>query len=402
LSDPNSQSLVRRIHDAPGKVVLAVTGGGSGAIAELLQVPGASRTLIEALVPYAAGALDEFLGGAPDGYCSSRTARAMAMTGFQHGLRLFPDEAQGLLGVGCTASLTSDRPKRGPHRVHLALQSCGATVHQHVRLAKGARSRPQEEKLVTALVLNLLAEGCGIEPAAHLNAQLREDEPLNCERKDAPPSWRQLLLGQNQALRIGRDANEAPRSSDAGERTDLVLLCGAFNPLHAGHRRMAEVAEARCGVPAQLELSLTNVDKPPLDYLEIERRLTPLSGSWDVWLTRAATFAEKCELFPRATFVVGADTIVRIADDRYYGHDPARRDAAIARLVERGCRFLVYGRQRAGCFEVLGDLALPPALAKLCEEVPEGEFREDISSTALRASGLDSQACQKSTQSTQE
>ena len=62
---------------------MAVTGGGSRAISELLEVPGASRTVLEAVVPYAAPALIAWLGAKPEHFCEPRTARAMAMVGFQ-------------------------------------------------------------------------------------------------------------------------------------------------------------------------------------------------------------------------------------------------------------------------------------------------------------------------------
>ena len=74
-----SLDLIRRIHDAPTRSVLAITGGGSRAIAELLEVPGGSRTLLSAVVPYSAAALESWLGAKPENYCSARTARRMAM-----------------------------------------------------------------------------------------------------------------------------------------------------------------------------------------------------------------------------------------------------------------------------------------------------------------------------------
>ena len=44
------------------QAVLAITGGGTGAIAELLRVPGGSRLLLEAIVPYDSGSLGDYLG----------------------------------------------------------------------------------------------------------------------------------------------------------------------------------------------------------------------------------------------------------------------------------------------------------------------------------------------------
>ena len=75
------EELVRQIHAAPGQVVL-VLNGGSRAVAELLEVPGGSKILLEAAVPYSEGALPAWLGSRPEQFCSSRTARAMAVVAF--------------------------------------------------------------------------------------------------------------------------------------------------------------------------------------------------------------------------------------------------------------------------------------------------------------------------------
>jgi nicotinamide mononucleotide (NMN) deamidase PncC len=66
------------MHGSGRQAVLAITGGGTGAIAELLRVPGGSRLLLEALVPYDARSLASFLGGEPEQASSVETAVAMA------------------------------------------------------------------------------------------------------------------------------------------------------------------------------------------------------------------------------------------------------------------------------------------------------------------------------------
>ena len=55
--------------------------------------------------------------------------------------------------------------------------------------------------------------------------------------------------------------------------------------------------------------------------------------------------------FPGRTFVVGADTILRVGNVRYYGDSEGARDAAVARLAEQDVRFLVFGRLLEGRFE---------------------------------------------------
>lgn len=167
-------------------------------------------------------------------------------------------------------------------------------------------------------------------------------------------------------------------------RSELVLLCGSFNPLHDGHREMTRVAECRLARPVHFELSISNVDKVALDELQCRARLAQFDSAQTVWLTRATTFPAKAQLFPRSTFIVGTDTILRVADSAYYGHDELRRDRAIRNLGESGCRFLVFGRQVGPQFRVLSDLVLPRIVMDLCQEVSEDDFRLDLCSTDLR------------------
>jgi nicotinamide mononucleotide (NMN) deamidase PncC len=367
---------VEQIHASGKQLVLALTGGGSRAISALLSVPGASATVLDAVVPYSAQALAEWLGGAPDHACSEWTARAMAMAAFERARRLATGDARSLRGIGATASLATTRPKRGPHRVHVAWQSAEETVVVSCELVKGARSRDAEEDVAHSLILAAVAEACEVdteELAAHT-----VDEPLTRRAKRAPAEWTELLLGERSLCEATSPTNMSMSTAPK------ILYPGAFHPFHSAHRRLAEVAARRLGGPVTFELSIANVDKPPLDFVEIDDRLQALTGQ-RVWLTRAATFAEKAALAPGATFVVGADTLERIGNVRYYGHDAARRDAALAALAELGCRFLVFGRQWDGKFHTLADLGLPPALASLCDQVPETEFREDVSSTDLRS-----------------
>jgi hypothetical protein len=162
-----------------------------------------------------------------------------------------------------------------------------------------------------------------------------------------------------------------------------ILFPGAFNPIHRAHKRMAEVAAERCGTSVTFELSITNVDKPPLDFVEIADRLLQFRGE-QVLLTRAPTFVEKAELAPGCIFVVGVDTLVRIGDPAYYRGDTAKRDAAIEALANAKCQFLAFGRLLNGKFTTMSDVELPAALRRLCDEVPESVFREDVSSTELR------------------
>lgn len=194
---------IAAIHDDPTRAVVAVTGGGVAALQWLLSVPGASRTILEGMVPYAAASLRSLLGGDPPaGAASAVTAVAMAEACLRRARALAAAEdataapegtdaagaagaADGadrsgagpatggeapdrpLVGVAATAALVSDRPKKGEHRAHVALaRSDGTTAVWTITLDKGARDRSGEDAVVSELVIAALAAGCGLTPEA--------------------------------------------------------------------------------------------------------------------------------------------------------------------------------------------------------------------------------------------
>src|SRR5687768_11602450 len=110
-SDAAWRQLISTLHTSGWKAALAITGGGSGAIGDLLRVPGGSRLLIEAQVPYDEQALATFLGFAPAQASSADTAIAMARSARARATRLVP-AGTDLVGLGATAALVSDRPRR--------------------------------------------------------------------------------------------------------------------------------------------------------------------------------------------------------------------------------------------------------------------------------------------------
>ncbi|HTU25583.1 MAG TPA: CinA family protein, partial [Pirellulales bacterium] len=195
----DESDFVRQIHASGRRVVIATTGGGSRAISQLLSVPGASRSVLEAIVPYAEAALARFLGGQPDQFCSPATARAMAMAAYRRALDYSEPQALAV-GLACTAGLATDRLKHGPHRVHVAAQSRAATRLVSLELEKGARSRDEEENVAAGVLLNLLAECCGL--AERVPVALRGSETLQASAIDAPQDWQALLAGEIDSVRV--------------------------------------------------------------------------------------------------------------------------------------------------------------------------------------------------------
>jgi cytidyltransferase-like protein len=378
--DPAVRSLISSLHHEAPSYVLAVTGGGAGLACWLLSVPGGSRTVLEVAVPYGEQSLAEFLGQRPDSFCSAETARLMARRALDRAGWLAP--GRPVAGIACTASLRSDRPKRGDHRFHVAVQTPQAVMTHSLTLRKEARGREGEEALLDRVLLNAMAESFG--RSERVEVPLLPGECIETETQATDDPLAALFVGRVSAVCVecdGRMRCDGPRPT--------VLLPGSFNPIHDGHRRLLETASRLAGPSVAFELTVVNADKPPLAYEEVRRRMAQFAWHAPLWLTRAPTFAEKAQLFPGALFVVGSDTAARILRARFYGGEETGLSAAMAQLREHGCRFLVAGRKDSeGRFLVLGDLEVPAVYRDLFTALPESEFRMDLSSTQLRAEWL--------------
>jgi hypothetical protein len=373
------RQLIPALHGSGRKAALAITGGGSGAIGELLRVPGGSRLLLEAQVPYDEGALATYLGFAPAQASSADTAIALARAALARAASLVPAGAD-LVGLGATAALVSDRPRRGEHRFHIAFANAAGVAHCTCTLAKGRRDRAGEEDLVARAILLWLARACGV-AALSPRSLFDVDEPYaetavaNADRVD------RLLAGELDRVTVRPDGQMLLTAAQP-----VVLFPGSFNPMHEGHALLARVAAEFRQAPVAFEISVTNVEKPPLASETVRSRLAQFAWKAAVELTRAPTFLEKSRLFPGTTFVVGADTAERLFGPKYYGDDESRMHLALEEIANSGASFLVAVRlDPAGRIRALRDIPVPPRYAELFTEIPEHRFRVDTSSSEIRA-----------------
>ena len=270
-----------------------------------------------------------------------------------------------LIGISVTASLATTYTKIGDHKFYISVQTESFTKSIECLLIKGSRSREEEEQLITEYVLSLVAECCGIEKNMPHHDEIPVIHTIKAEK-----SWKKLL---------NNDVNFI--SSDRS--TPELIFPGSFNPLHDGHLRMRELAEKKTGMRATFEICARNADKPPLTFHEIKRTLDQFTDN-DSWvMTSAGRFSEKAEMFPNSVFIIGADTLMRVFDEKFYSNKKDMLDH-IDRFNDHNINFLVFGRKVNKKFISLRDIVIPENIKSRCTGFEEGSFRDDISSTELR------------------
>lgn len=289
------------------------------------------------------------------------------------------NDISSIVGVACTAALVSSTPKKGPHRCNVAIYSSTAqggqgTVYS-LTLNKGQRDRIGEDAVCARLILDAVAAQVAVQlmPDSKLHTAVKTSAASNDAPNDSTGSD-EVVEVDTQAPTDALDNLYARRSKHAlyfsksthsptgTEQHITDFLCmenatlpertlvypGSFNPLHEGHLALVRAELSRLedihrsntvGTDKSdafkpplvvFEIGALNADKPPLAREEIMRRLqqfdtvnNPMFSAMGVTnfavsITSEPLFVGKAGIFRGCSFLIGADTMIRLVNSKYY------------------------------------------------------------------------------------
>ncbi len=400
---------VAELHEEdPTLIVIYATGAGAGLQQLFWAQPGASRTLLDAQFPYSREALVDLIGTEPEQYCSQDTAIRMAVAAEARCRELAIRGGKAHLrtiGIGLTASVATNPPKRGDHHLHIAMRHevvgivPGPGSRERISVLggtfeKGRLTREEEGMLcdliaLSAIVMHAVARDHGGFPLPTNNFGFTSEQVRWVPEASAwyvglqPIAGLDVTLDPAAIFRLPVLWPEGTQGTlGALNPSHHLLFPGSFDPLHFGHEQMVRHAERMTGKRVVFTMNARHPDKGEIAPVELLRRAEQFRWRSPVLFTRdEPLFIDKARRFPGFGLLIGADVVLGLLNPKYYGSSVASRDAVLQEFHALGTRFYVVGREVDGTFRTLDDIVIPAEVRDLFVPV---SGRWDIASRDLQ------------------
>jgi nicotinic acid mononucleotide adenylyltransferase len=311
------------------RLYVMASGAGAGIQKRLWETPGASRYLIGACFPYEKEDTERELGFEPEKYCSEETAIDLALEAYYRALgKESMTEQRFPVGLGVTASVTSNREHKGRHHAYVCVVTPSQVIGTEVILPKGELNMQQRMgdgetvDMISITFLQRVIDG-------------REGTFVNdVEEADWSAHARKRFFDHPQFLPSGlRD--------DWGLPLGSTIFPGSFNPPHTGHWGISRTVQRVFGSAPIFNICATPPHKEALTVQMMLSRAKMLEGEHVIFTQNDSTFLSKARVRPGSKFVIGADTLIRMMDEKW-GHPIG---PMLEEFLSLGTTFLVFGRE---------------------------------------------------------
>lgn len=351
-------------------IFIYTTGAGAGIQQKIWNTPGCSSFFVGSSMPYAARLSSRALGYTPNKFVSTDMAIDLAMSAYVQAY----EPGKKAIGIGLTASVASTKEHRGDHQVIVSAFSDDSCFTSIFKLKKGSG---ESQRLIDGELSDYFGLQVILHAAGYDYCLLKDDSASHFDTRNEA---RESLINK-------------PFFSKFGVRSfmpnleNIIFYPGNYDPLHLGH---AGAAHATRQMVASQYNKLTDViftttadppHKKELTSAEIMQRVAMMQG-YDFMVTYGdARYIDKARRFPNASFIIGADALLRMLDPKW--------GIPVLPLLEEfsqlTTKFYVVGRLVNGVFTTLHDIENKfPILYKYQRNFIPVQGRWDVSSTEIR------------------
>lgn len=290
------QELQKLKEDNQHQVYLIASGAGVRAQGMLWDIPGIGNTLVGAEFPYSEDTTVTLLGHKPQySYVSLEHTVDLAISAFYKAC--IGDQSKKAIGVALSASVATDRPKRGERHAWVVFVTKDLACAKHFSF-KDQENRLGEGNICDHLIVQAILDASTGNTSAYLNCSDMLD----------------IMV-----MKYPYFKEDGTRAFHTNLPKTMCLYPGSFNPptyAHLGIKNHMVDKHYSSGRPI-FSLDIDHPFKPNLTSQEVVRRAKLLKGHDLLVLSGCKLYVEKARLFYQTDIILGADAYYRMWDPQW-------------------------------------------------------------------------------------